>query len=416
MSEIVRALALSKLTVLLKPNGRVRGIAAGDAFRRLVTRGVARQKQDVLRNLVAPVNFGLCHRAGTDALVHLVQFLLEEPAGDSQRVLLSVDGVGAFDHVNRARFFEQLRDNASLHDLMPFVKQWYNGPTRLSWQDGTGTVHEILQGDGGEQGDALMPGLFCLALRSALDEIQQALPAGATILAYLDDIYVICAHGDTHACYEVVRSTLLRSCNININMGKLAAWGIGRNDSPPGLVELGENVWKGNLAETDQGIKVLGTPVGTEAYIAEFGRAVVRDEAQLLELIPKLASLQAAWLLLYFCAVPRVNHLLRTLRPASVTEAARQHDAGVMQIFRGLFDIPSETGWDQGLHSTSYAACIAQAVLPQRLGGCGLRNSLRTSHAACWASWADSLSTILERFPDIWQSDARRHGGGSWPC
>ena len=53
-------------------------------------------------------------------------------------------------------------------------------------------MHSIVQGDGGEQGDALMPALFCLALRRALEEIQELVPQGGMVFAYLDSIYVIC--------------------------------------------------------------------------------------------------------------------------------------------------------------------------------------------------------------------------------
>lgn len=38
-------------------------------------------------------------------------------------------------------------------------------------------------------------------------------------------------------------------------------------------------------------------------------------------------------------------------------------------------------------------------MLPLRLAGCGLRNSSRVSHAAYWASWADSIKDIVERYP-----------------
>ena len=48
-------------------------------------------------------------------------------------------------------------------------------------RDAAGHIHEINQGDGGEQGDALMPALFCLALKPALDAIQAALPDGAIV-------------------------------------------------------------------------------------------------------------------------------------------------------------------------------------------------------------------------------------------
>ena len=172
--EIVEALAISKLTALLKPNGRVRGIAAGDVFRRLVSKTIARQKQDDFRNVVGPANFGLCNRGGTDALVHLVQFLLEE---DSSRVILSIDGVGAFDHVCRTRFFEELLSQPDLEEVLPFVRQWYAGQSEFVWFDSDGEPHHITQGDGGEQGDALMPALFCLALRRALSEVQGRLPS-----------------------------------------------------------------------------------------------------------------------------------------------------------------------------------------------------------------------------------------------
>ena len=39
---------------------------------------------------------------------------------------------------------------------------WYGGVSVYYWRDDIGKVHKIEQSDGGEQGDALMPGLFCL--------------------------------------------------------------------------------------------------------------------------------------------------------------------------------------------------------------------------------------------------------------
>ena len=70
------------------------------------------------------------------------------------------------------------------------MHQWYATPSQLRWRDALGQVHALVQGDGGEQGDALMPALFCLALRPAVCEIQEKLPAGAVVVAYLDDIYI----------------------------------------------------------------------------------------------------------------------------------------------------------------------------------------------------------------------------------
>ena len=45
---ITDALRVSVMTALLEPNRRIRGIAAGDSFRRLVTKTLARQLQTEL--------------------------------------------------------------------------------------------------------------------------------------------------------------------------------------------------------------------------------------------------------------------------------------------------------------------------------------------------------------------------------
>ena len=41
------------------------------------------------------------------------------------------------------------------------------------------------------------------------------------------------------------------------------------------------------------------------------------------------------------------------------------------------------------------------ARLPLSMNGLGLRSAVRTSHAAHWASWADSVPMILKRHPDV---------------
>ena len=77
LPSIVRdAMLFSSLTAILKPNSRVRGISAGDTFRRLVAKTLARQYHNALKNTVWPFNFGLHDRSGTDAAIHLIQYLL----------------------------------------------------------------------------------------------------------------------------------------------------------------------------------------------------------------------------------------------------------------------------------------------------------------------------------------------------
>ena len=56
---------------------------------------------------------------------------------------------------------------------LPFVRMFYGASSEYLWEDSCGTVHRIPQGEGGEQGDALMPLLFALGQHSALEEASQ---------------------------------------------------------------------------------------------------------------------------------------------------------------------------------------------------------------------------------------------------
>jgi len=398
---IVEVMRVSALTALLKPNRRVRGIASADSLRRLVTKAVAKQKQGDLREAVFPFNFGLSDRSGTDAAVHYIQYLTDR---FPDQVVMSVDGIGAFDHISRARIFEQLMARPSLRDLVPFVRMWYSTQSRFVWVYEAGTTHHILQGDGGEQGDALMPALFSIALHPALLRMQARMPANVSIIAYLDDIYIICDPEDAEDCLRIAGECLRDICHIDINAGKLAAWSKRVAECPAGLEgndANGEPIWKGDLSAERQGVKVLGAPVGSPEYVQRFCDNVVEEKAKLLDLLPKLPSLQSAWLLLYFCAVPRINHLLRTVPPQHVRVAARAHDANVLNCFQKIFHIPNRQQWETNLQGLSFGTWVKQARLPLRLGGCGLRDSTRTSRAAYWASWADCMPDLGRRFPEL---------------
>ena len=67
--------------------------------------------------------------------------------------------------------FNEGQTSGEISSIFPFIRQWSGRTSRFSWQDKEGVSHNIYQGEGGEQGDALMPALFCVALRNAFDTI-----------------------------------------------------------------------------------------------------------------------------------------------------------------------------------------------------------------------------------------------------
>ena len=109
---------------LRKDNSRIRGIATGDVLRRLVTRALAQQHAELFAEHTSPYQFALSTRAGTDCAAMLLKTALDL---DEEAVVMSIDGIGAYDHVSRASIFQKLLATPALRHLTPFVRMWY-GP------------------------------------------------------------------------------------------------------------------------------------------------------------------------------------------------------------------------------------------------------------------------------------------------
>ena len=157
--QITQALGLGRIVALQKPNGRVRGIVVGDLLRRLVARCLAQTYAPQIHTACKPHQFALSTRAGTEAIVHALTAAAES---NPTHTILSVDGIGAYDTLSRAS----------------------TAPSTYIWHDSAGQPHSIVQAEGGEQGDPLMPALFSLGQKAALQTVQAELEAGETIFAF----------------------------------------------------------------------------------------------------------------------------------------------------------------------------------------------------------------------------------------
>ena len=72
--------------------------------------------------------------------------------------------------------------------LIAFVRQFYSSPSRCLWENEVGENVDTLQGDGGEQGDPLMPLLFSLGQHRALVAVNAELQEGERLMTFLDDV------------------------------------------------------------------------------------------------------------------------------------------------------------------------------------------------------------------------------------
>ena len=368
--EIAQAPMGARLTALTKIDGGVRGIATGCSLRRLVARALAKRFIKVFET-----------RAGTDCVGHMLR-----AATDARptATILSVDGIGAYDHVHRATMLSRLHQMPGARAILPFVRLSYAQPSNYAWYHDEGERRIVTQAEGGEQGDPLMPLLFAIGIQGVLEEVATHLADGEQLCAFLDDVYLLCEPARVEPLYKVLEEAMMRVAGIQLNQGKTRAWNQAGIE-PDNIAEIGQEVWQ------PEGITVLGTPVGSDQHTATKMDERIAKERRLWDAIPWVPDLQCAWHILLQSANPRANHSMRTLPPTLSAAYCDAHDAGIWATARALLGgIPQE---DEEARQ--------RATLPMRMGGLGLRSAARCAPAAFWASWADSLEMIRDRTPEV---------------
>jgi hypothetical protein len=140
------------------------------------------------------------------------------------------------------------------------------------------------------------------------------------------------------------------------------------------MADLGPHVWRGGGEAESNGIRVLGAPIGTAEFGWRFGTDRATDTRNFCEKILRLPDTQHSWLLLYYCVVPRMNHLLRQSPPSQSVVGGAAHDEVVAAALADLLGFASAADIP--------APAMNQAQMPCRKSGLGLRSSSRTATAA----------------------------------
>ena len=83
-----------------------------------MSRALARDFSAHFLSATAPFQFALQTRAGTDGVGQALRLLTDS---DPDLMVISLDGIGAFDHVRRSAMLKKLLNTPSLQPLIPYI-------------------------------------------------------------------------------------------------------------------------------------------------------------------------------------------------------------------------------------------------------------------------------------------------------
>lgn len=128
-------------------------------FRRLVAKSLAQQLAPAFEEPCQPPQFGFSRRSGAEEVAHAFQA--------ARQLDPTATGLSAIDHVSTDAMLAALHHVPGAIGAFLFVDLFYGGNLEYVWTDTYGGAHRVVQAEGGEQGDPLMPELFSLAQQLA---------------------------------------------------------------------------------------------------------------------------------------------------------------------------------------------------------------------------------------------------------
>ena len=289
-----------------------------DVVRRLVTRTMSQHLSPAVERATSPLvrhdNTGRMRARGARAAEI-----------DPEVKVTSIDGLGAYDMISRGAMLRGLVSVSGA--ALPFTRMFYGRSSEYLWEKDNGEVHRIPQGEGGEQGDPMMPFLYSLGQHGALEAANDRLTRGERLLAFLDDTFIVTpTAAEAGTAHGHVRLALRNHCGIHVHVGKTKIWIWAGNrlricDMLERIAQTtGQGVEGSQVPTAEQGMKVLGTPLGHEDCVARHLEAVVDEPRVLLERIPRVQDVQSAWLLRLHCASARATCQLTLILLRSTTQ------------------------------------------------------------------------------------------------
>ncbi len=348
-------LAESTIIPLQKPSGGYRAIAAPGALSKLTARCVAEAVEVKLKDVFKGLQHGVKSPAGREAATLMHRIAWEKWP---DLVFASMDLRNAFNSVHRVAILRAVKRH--IPEALPYVSRMLvpqgalhlPRPMQLDADEGVG-AEPLWSQEGVRQGDPLSPALFALAIHDTMVTAMERLHEGgvqALITLYADDISL-------RGPYKAVRRFLdfvipeLRKIGLECNETKTEVI-----ESPVAAAVVNSIIaaeqltgprYPHGLEATDsEGAVVLGTPIGSDAYILAKLKDAVKKVAPTRDTIVELGRAghtNMAHTMHHMILSQKLVHLTRTVRPDLIREGLADLDTMVEDALLAIAEEGEDT-------------------------------------------------------------------------
>lgn len=425
-----RLFALSKA-----PKRGVRPIVVSDAFRSLTAQAlfqhsqVSKELQDYfLRSHPRVQQFGVGVPHGATTLVHVVSAIIggvevdvaaDGPLSIRDVAVVSLDVHNAFNEVSRRSVFEAVHNSRGakystslLQRFAPFLELVYGKQGKLSYRSPAGERVDILSAEGTHQGDVFSPCLFAATIHPEICECMDGFPNVCALL-WADNIFLL---GPLEDCAQAARDIRDRLPSKGLELNEDESVAFVRNwharaecDTP--WSELCGVMDEVCIRYAQSGIKVVGVPLGSQAFINSTLDGVMQRLEFELDKISVVTDGVRFLQLLRFCENAMFDHIIGALPPLLCERHAKAFDKAILRALEAYCAFPVMVDSTDAQVFAEARHCFRDSTA---CGGLGLTSVACKSVPAFYAASAHSIRFIAT-MPALVDILERSRGVGGMP-
>ena len=402
-----------------KKDGNIRPLGTSNFVRKIAGVVALQLNYAPINTAFSGIQLGF-EKHGTEKIIHSMRLVREvHPEYDSA----SPDGVNAFPNSSReVALDETLRRTPG---MFPLLNMLY-GKVSKSWFFGCQAgIKSIDCKQGSVQGCSLGPFECAMAFLSLFQRIASLIVGFGLALFFFDDGHMVTTFSKMIEALQIlIEQGPKFGYKIHFDkgdflLGAANSLDIAR-DRKQQLIDLGfkpesikihpDDILLGSnedildlgfediaAAREAYGARILGGYIGEDAFIDAQLRAKALELEIEADRLIELGDPQQCYIFLRFCFGEKINHILRTTYPHLVEELARRFDHAkkkVLCFILDQFDAENIPDW-----------LWSQACFTINDGGLGLKDSIRTSHAAFIASVTDCYPQLEKICPGFISQD-----------